>query len=169
EATIRPAKDTQLKNNTIRSLVVVPGEARVLYVDSDEAQMPYLKQALELEGMQVEARPAGGEPQTISELLSFDAFILSNVPADRLSFRQMQMIRTYVQEFGGGFVMLGGQDSFGLGGYYNTPMEEILPVRMPIQKDLTRPRLAIMLVIDKSGSMAGVKMELAKRASIATA
>ncbi len=168
EATIRAQQDTQLKNNTARSIVVVPGEARVLYVDSDEAQMPYLKSALELEGMSVDARPVGGVPQTLSDLLSFDVFVLSNVPADRLSYRQMQMIRTYVQDFGGGFVMLGGTESFGLGGYYNTPVEEILPVRMPIQKDMTRPSLALMLVIDKSGSMSGVKIELAKRASIAT-
>ncbi len=169
EVALRPAADTRLENNTIRALVVVPGEARVLYVDGHENEMPYLKNALELEGMLVEARPANGVPQNLSELLSFDAFILSNVPADRLTLAQMQMIRTYVQDFGGGFLMLGGDESFGLGGYYNTPIEEILPVRMPIQKDLTRPSLALMLVIDKSGSMTGVKIQLAKRAALATA
>jgi Ca-activated chloride channel family protein len=169
EAVVRAEQDTQLQNNTIRSLVVVPGEARILYVDGDEDQIPYLKSALELEGMLVQARPATGVPQNLSELLSFDAFILSNVPADRLSRRQMQMIRTYVRDFGGGFLMLGGDESFGLGGYFHTPIEEILPVRMPIQKDVIRPSLGIMLVIDKSGSMEGVKIQLAKRAAIATA
>ncbi|MHC4416311.1 MAG: vWA domain-containing protein, partial [Planctomycetota bacterium] len=169
EVAFRAADDTELNNNTIRALIVVPGEARVLYVDGDENQIPYLKSALELEGMHVEARPTTGVPQTLSELLSFDAFILSNVPADRLTSRQMQMMRTYVRDFGGGFVMLGGDESFGLGGYFKTPIEEILPVTMPIQKDLLRPSLGIMLVIDKSGSMTGVKIQLAKRAAIATA
>lgn len=169
EVSLRPTADTELANNTIRSLVVVPGEARVLYVDADEKQAPYLKSALELEGMNVEPRPASGVPQSLSELLSFDAFILCNVPADRMSLSQMQMIRTYVQDFGGGFIMLGGDESFGLGGYYNTPIEEILPVRMPIQKDMLRPSLALMLVIDKSGSMDGVKIQLAKRAAISSA
>ncbi|MCZ6817168.1 MAG: VWA domain-containing protein [Planctomycetota bacterium] len=169
EATIRSERDTQVDNNTTKSLVAVPGEARVLYIDGDEDQMLYLKSALELEGMQVEARPASGVPRSLTELLSFDAFILSNVPADRLTLPQMQMIRAYVQEFGGGFVMLGGDESFGLGGYFNTPVEEILPVRMPIQKDMIRPTLGIMLVIDKSGSMSGVKIQLAKRAALATA
>jgi Ca-activated chloride channel homolog len=166
---VRAAQDTNLENNLVKSLVVVPGALRVLYVDADETQQSYLKSALELEGMQVEARPAAGVPQALPDLLGFDAFILCNVPADRLTQRQMQMIKTYVQDFGGGFLMLGGENSFGLGGYYNTPIEEILPVKMPIQKDLMRPSLALLLVIDKSGSMEGVKIQLAKRAAVATA
>lgn len=161
--------DTELVNNSIRSLVVVPGKARVLYVDGDESEAAYLKTALELEGIEVETRPAAGVPRALSELLSFDALILCNVPADQLSLRQMEMIGSYVQDFGGGFMMLGGDASFGLGGYFQTPIEEILPVRMPIQKDMMRPSLAIFLVIDKSGSMDGVKIDLAKRAAVATA
>src|SRR6185295_5399962 len=122
-----------------------------------------------LEGIQVESRPVSGVPQSLAGLLGFDALILSNVPADRLSAPQMQAIKAYVQDFGGGFLMLGGDQSFGLGGYYGTPVEEVLPVRMPIQKDMNRPSLAIVLVIDKSGSMEGVKIQLAKRAALATA
>jgi Ca-activated chloride channel family protein len=171
EVAVRAAEggDTRAENNTVRSLVIVPGELRVLYVDADEGQQSYLSGALQLEGVRVETRPASGVPQSLDDLLGFDAMILSNVPADRLSMRQMQMIKTYVQDFGGGFIMLGGDQSFGLGGYFNTPIEEILPVRMPIQKDLSRPSLAIVLVIDKSGSMDGVKIQLAKRAAVATA
>ncbi|MCH8823504.1 MAG: VWA domain-containing protein [Planctomycetes bacterium] len=169
EVVIQPVKDTHLQNNTFQSLIIVPGEARILYVDGNEDQMLYLKSALELEGISVDARPDTGVPQTMTELLSYDAFILCNVPADRLSQRQMQMIRSYVRDFGGGFIMLGGEESFGLGGYFKTPIEEILPVSMPIQKDLLRPSLGLILVIDKSGSMAGAKIQLAKRAAIATA
>jgi Mg-chelatase subunit ChlD len=169
DVVVRAERDTRVENNTVKSLVIVPGELRVLYVDAEESQQSYLKSALELEGMQVETRPAAGVPQGLDDLLDFDAFILCNVPADQLSVRQMQLIRTYVQDFGGGFIMLGGEQSFGLGGYYNTPVEEVLPVKMPIQKDLMRPSLALMLVIDKSGSMEGVKIQLAKRAALATA
>lgn len=169
EAVIRAKQDTRVENNVNRTTVVVPGAARVLFVDSDERQMSYLKSALELEGMDVEARPATGVPESMSDLLDFDAFILSNVPADRISQRQLRMIKSYVEDFGGGFLMLGGDESFGLGGYFDTPVEEILPVRMPIQKDMNRPSLALMFVIDKSGSMSGAKIQLAKRAAIATA
>ncbi len=169
DVAVRAEQDTRVENNRVKAVAVVPGEMRVLYVDSDEAQQSYLSSALGLEGIQVDSRPASGVPRTLDDLLGYDAFILSNVPADRLTMRQMQMIRTYVQDFGGGFVMLGGDQSFGLGGYFNTPIEDVLPVLMPIQKDLNRPSIAIVLVMDKSGSMDGVKIQLAKRAAVATA
>jgi Mg-chelatase subunit ChlD len=169
EVVVRADKDTRIENNRVKAVAVVAGEMRVLYVDGDEAQQSYLSSALALEGVHVDSRPAAGVPQSLDDLLGYDAFILSNVPADRMTLRQMQMIKSYVQDFGGGFIMLGGDQSFGLGGYFNTPVEEVLPVTMPIQKDLNRPSIAIVLVIDKSGSMEGVKMQLAKRAALATA
>ena len=79
--------------------------------------------------------------------------------------RQMEVARTYVQDLGGGLIMLGGDQSFGLGGYYKTALEEILPVRSDFEKEKEKPSLAMMLVIDKSGSMGGEKIEMAKEAA----
>ncbi len=83
--------------------------------------------------------------------------ILSNVPATSMSTRQMEVARTYVQDLGGGLIMLGGDQSFGLGGYYKTTLEEILPVRSDFEKEKEKPSLAMVLVIDKSGSMGGAE------------
>ena len=77
----------------------------------------------------------------------------------------MEVARTYVQDLGGGLIMLGGDQSFGLGGYYKTTIEEILPVRSDFEKEKEKPSLAMMLVIDKSGSMGGEKIEMAKEAA----
>src|SRR5690606_40591819 len=57
--------------------------------------------------------------------------------------------------------------SFGLGGYHRTSIEEALPVRMRSEKKKDTPSLALMLVVDRSGSMDGVKIELAKEAALA--
>ncbi|MBM4076807.1 MAG: VWA domain-containing protein, partial [Planctomycetes bacterium] len=61
--------------------------------------------------------------------------------------------------------MLGGDQSFGLGGYYKTVLEEILPVRSDFEKEKEKPSLGMVLVIDKSGSMGGEKIEMAKEAA----
>ncbi len=141
------------------------GKPRVLVVDTDPKQAKHLAFALEQEGIKVDIRPAQGIPDTLSDLQNYELLILSNVPATSMSTRQMNNIRTYVQDLGGGLIMIGGDQAFGLGGYYKTTIEEILPVRSDFEKEKEKPSLAMILVIDKSGSMGGVKMEMAKDAA----
>src|SRR2546430_13243792 len=83
----------------------------------------------------------------------------------------MTMIRDYVRDQGGGLIMVGGEESFGLGGYYRTPIEEALPVTMEVKQKVEIPSLAVVLSIDRSGSMAmttddkATKLDIAKEAS----
>ena len=58
----------------------------------------------------------------------------------------MQLYASYVRDFGGGFLMLGGEQSFGLGGYYHTPVEEMLPVRCDFEKEQENPSLGLVIV-----------------------
>src|SRR5690554_7926649 len=82
-----------------------------------------------------------------------------------MSTEQMKLLDQYVKELGGGLLVAGGDASFGPGGYYGSYLEEILPVEFEPKKKRETPSLALMLVIDKSGSMAGDRIELAKEAS----
>jgi Mg-chelatase subunit ChlD len=164
-ARLKGYKDTLLDNNSDFGLVSAAGKPRVLLVESDPEQAKHLTWALEEQNMQVDVRPPRGAPDNLAELQNYDLLVLSNVPATALSLRQMEVARTYVQDLGGGLIMLGGDQSFGLGGYYKTSLEEILPVRSDFEKEKEKPSLAMMLVIDKSGSMGGEKIEMAKEAA----
>src|SRR5690606_9705443 len=64
---------------------------------------------------------------------------------------------------------LGGDQSFGLGGYYRTAVDELLPVASDFRREQEQPGLAMMLVIDRSGSMGGRKIALARDAARAAA
>jgi Ca-activated chloride channel family protein len=164
-ARLRGFRDTLLDNNTDFGLVYTAGKPRVLLVESDLDQARHLTWALEEQDMQVDQRPPRGLPESLAELQNYDLLILSNVPATAMTRLQMEVARTYVQDLGGGLIMLGGDQSFGLGGYYKTALEEILPVRSDFEKEKEKPSLAMMLVIDKSGSMGGEKIEMAKEAA----
>jgi Mg-chelatase subunit ChlD len=157
--------DTLLDNNTASGLVFTTGKPRVLLVESDPKLAKHLAWALEQEGIQVDVRPPQGMPDSLNDLQNYELLILSNVPATALTQRQMEITRTYVQDLGGGLIMLGGDQSFGMGGYYKTVLEEILPVRSDFEKEKEKPSLAMVLVIDKSGSMGGQKIELTKDAA----
>jgi Ca-activated chloride channel homolog len=162
---VRGFKDTLLDNNAASAVVFAAGKPSVLIVDTNVQETSQLRWALEEQDLIVQVRPAEGLPRTLSELQKFDCVVLSNIPATTMSLQQMEILRTYVEDLGGGLVMIGGDQSFGLGGYYKTTLEEILPVRSNFDKEKEKPSLAMVLVIDKSGSMGGEKMEMAKDAA----
>jgi Ca-activated chloride channel family protein len=157
--------DTLLDNNTESGLVFTSGKPKVLIVESDPKLIRELTFALEQEDIQVDLRPPTGMPDNLADLQNYELLILSNVPATALTQRQMEVARSYVQDLGGGFMMLGGEQSFGLGGYYKSVLEEILPVRSDFEKEKEKPSLGMAIVIDKSGSMGGDKIEMAKTAA----
>jgi Ca-activated chloride channel family protein len=163
------ADDTLPANNDALTLVDVRGRLRLLYIESDATEGQYLMQAMEKEGVQLELRQPGGIPSTLDQLAGYDGIILSDVPAHQLGEPTMNAMRDYVDKLGGGLIMLGGPQSFGVGGYYRTPIEEILPLRLKSPDEEEKQSAAVAIVIDRSGSMAGEKLEMAKSASIATA
>jgi len=154
EAEVIPASDTILENNRAQATATIQGEPLVLIVDSDPARIQPLADALRQEKIKVEVRGPKGLPATLEDLQQFDLFILSDVSALNLTRDQMDMYRMWVQDFGGGFAMLGGENSFGVGGYYRTPVEQMLPVRMEHEDRQDTPIVAMLVELDRSGSMA---------------
>lgn len=170
---VRADRDGEKANNEAVTTAPVRGRPSVLYVEGGVLREPgsagYLERALEHENIDVEVRGPRGLPATAKELEKFDLVLVSDVPAHFLNTGQMQALDSYVSDLGGGLIMAGGEDSFGSGGYQGTRIEQIMPVRFDSQKDREEPDIALALVIDRSGSMQGPKLEAAKESARVTA
>ncbi len=153
QARLEAPDDVIEENNRGVGLVAVRGRPRVLYVEKDRDQGVNLLNALRAQNLQVEMVGSEGLPSSMEGLTQYDSIILSNISALRVSKPQMELLRNYVRDQGGGLIMLGGEESFGVGGYYHTPVEEALPVTMEARQKVEIPSLAVVLVIDRSGSM----------------
>lgn len=163
------ADDGIAVNNDALTLVDVRGRMRLLYLESDQAEGPYLLQAMAKEGVELDMRGANAVPTRLDELAGYDGIILSDIPAHQIGNAAMTAMRDYVDKLGGGLIMLGGSNSFGVGGFHRTPIEEVLPVRLKSPDEEEKQSAALAIVMDRSGSMSGEKLEMAKSASIATA
>jgi Ca-activated chloride channel family protein len=160
--------DTFQQNNTREAFAIVEGKPKTLYLYGDPKPSPAIVRVLSEGNFAADVRPAAAMPTMLAGFQDYDLVIFDNVPASSLTPAQMKMAQSYVRDLGGGFVMIGGDQSFGPGGYYKTPIEETLPVSLDVRQKKHFPALAIALVIDKSGSMIGSKIEMALEAASAT-
>ncbi len=169
---VRANHDTEKVNNVAVMTTPVKGRPRVLYVEGgtvrDAGVTRYLKNALNHENIDVEVRGPRGLPSSAKALQKYDLVLVSDVPAQFVGLAQMHALEAYVRDLGGGLIMAGGEDSFGSGGYQGTRIEKIMPVRFDSEKQREQPNVAIVLAIDRSGSMSGPKIEAAKESARAT-
>ena len=171
QAAVEVDGDTIEENNRAVGAVVVRGRPQVLLADKERSHAQSLAGALRSQNIDVTVVEPPQIPADLAGFQKYDGVVLSNVSSLKLTRQQMTYIRDYVRDYGGGLVMVGGEESFGLGGYYRTPIEEALPVTMEVKQKVEIPSLAVVLSIDRSGSMAMstdekvTKLDLAKEAS----
>ena len=174
ELLVEARDDTLAENNLLQGVVEVQGPPRVLLLSAQKEGQRFLSRVLQVQGYAVVESAPEASPLTLPELSSFDLVVLDNVPAFQLSYAKMENIEKYVRDLGGGLLVIGGSQSYGAGGYYRTPLERILPVDMRPPARLDLPHVALLFVLDKSGSMGAgpegsTKLDLAKAAAIAAA
>ena len=166
--------DTLAENNLLRGVVTVKGPPRVLLLSAEQASQRAVAKVLEVQGYAVVQAAPDIHSLSLSELSAYDLLVLDNVPAFKLSHAKMETIEKYVRDLGGGLLVIGGSQSYGAGGYFRTPLERVLPVDMRPPARLEMPHVALLFVLDKSGSMGAggegsTKLDLAKAAAIAAA
>ena len=160
EAVVEPdaGSDTLPDNNRAETFTITPGRGKVLIADGvsagDEAGPgATLAGLLRSAGLEVRLVPASGIPADLLSLQEIDLVILQNVPSDAVPEATQRALVTHVRDVGAGLVMIGGPDSFGAGGWRGSPLEPILPVKLDLPDKLIVPEIAIVFVIDNSGSM----------------
>ncbi|MFN7252686.1 MAG: VWA domain-containing protein [Anaerobacillus sp.] len=157
--------DSIPQNNQLSAMTVVTGTPSVLLVEGNGKKANALYDALLTTGIEINRITPDFLPTELNGYLQYEAIIFSNVSAMRMAEKQMELIEKAVRDFGVGFIMTGGHESFALGGYKDTPIERILPVDMEIKSEEELPSLGLIFVIDRSGSMMGLRLELAKEAA----
>ena len=162
------AEDTFKDNNAFSVTVDVPGRPTVLYIEGQPQRASYLMSALNAQQFDVDLRPAAAFPASLRELERYDFVIVSDVPHEAFPLPAEELVERYVRDLGGGFLFAGGEAGYGLGGWAHSTIERLLPVRMDAEHRKEMPGVAMALVIDRSGSMTGLPMEMAKAACKAT-
>ena len=153
-AVVEAARDTFPQNDRADASTLVSGPPRVLVVPGDKTVAADLVAALSArEGDVVTMLPelVPDDPATLS---GYDSVVLVDVPRVRFTTKQLEALRSATRDFGKGLVMIGGPRSYGAGGYRDTPLEAALPVEMRVRDREKQPAVALVVVIDESGSMA---------------
>jgi Ca-activated chloride channel homolog len=167
DGTTRLSGDTTTENNRGESFTITPGKGSVFIADGvgggdESGPGAILAKALRASDIDVTMGSPEAVPADLLSLESYDVVILQNVPAESVPPRVQDQLVAYVRDLGGGLVMIGGPDSFGAGGWRGGSIEPILPVKLDIPDKLLTPEVAIVFVLDNSGSMGRPVMGSAK-------
>jgi uncharacterized membrane protein/uncharacterized protein YegL len=172
-ATLTADADTLAENNVVSAVIQVQGPPRVMVVEGRDGEATAIVNALTSGGMQVETHPPSDVPQQPEGLGSYSAVVLADVSASQLDDAQQSALRSYVRDLGRGLLAIGGDTSFGQGDYVGTPLDDVLPVRSSVRAHRDQGRVALVLVIDRSGSMADdpyhegtTKLDMARQAAV---
>lgn len=155
-------------NNDFESWIEITSGPRVLlvtkYADDPLAEM------LRAQGFEVEVAMEPTALQ-IGQLTGAKVLILNNVPAFEIPQDFLTAIDFFVRRQGGGMLMVGGRHSFASGGYYESALDELLPVSMELKAEHRKLSVAMAIIMDRSGSMSmtvpggQTKMDLANEGS----
>lgn len=180
EATFSPADpvlraQTSAAQRRVSAFTNVEGQGRVLLLEdpSSPGRFDLLAKSLRTAGLSVDVQADFTTLGSFAAMQSYDSIVLGDIPrvtalddTPMISDQQLELLLQNT-ELGGGLVLLGGPNSFGAGGWSNTRLEEASPVNFTVKNSKVMPAGALMLVVDRSGSMEGDKIVAARQAAMA--
>ena len=99
---------------------------------------------------QLRSLTKGDNERLATFLTKFDAVFLVNIPAESLTEDEQKVIRSHVHDQGAGLVMVGGNQSFGAGGWQNTEIEKALPVNMELKSIKIEGKSGLVMIMHAS-------------------
>lgn len=166
------SEDPIPENNRAFALVSVKGERPFLLLSNHENTS--LASLLRGSGLDVVVVAPEGVPWSPVFLNRWSGLIMEDIRADQIGYDGMQLLAEWIKA-GGGLYMTGGPNSFGRGGWFDSALDPLLPVSMELRKEHRKFALALVAVLDRSGSMGAetdsgdIKMDLANRAVVGVA
>jgi uncharacterized membrane protein len=169
KAVIESDGDKINKNNELSTFTYIDDAARILVIENNNEASELIK-ILEND-MYLDVKSPKNVPADVNSLQKYDGFVIANVDIDDFDENFLKSLEILIKHQGKGLLVTGGENSYALGGYKDTILEDVLPVNVDIKQKEEKPNLSLCVVIDKSGSMSqgnyGVsKMELANEAAI---
>ncbi|MDP9352485.1 MAG: VWA domain-containing protein, partial [Chloroflexota bacterium] len=178
QARVLAEGDSISQNNQGDAFTYVESPPRVLVAEGAPGEGTNLRAALQATGLQTDLIPASALPRGLTALSEYASVVLVDVPLSALPDRGA-LLQTYVRDLGRGLVTVGGEDSYALGDYFDSPLEAALPLDSRLKNKQEDPAVAMVMAIDKSGSMAAShageaggeipKVEVAKAAAVQSA
>lgn len=141
------------KNDTYLTSCGVDSAPKTLIILGDQVEGEAFASVLDAAGCDYDMVSAKQAPRNLSDMLDYKEIVLDNVFYYDLPDPFLEEIESYVKNYGGGLICVGGEQSYALGGYRGTVLEDILPVQMDIDGVEEVVKTAMVLVIDHSGSM----------------
>jgi uncharacterized membrane protein len=151
------SEENNLNNKITRLVNVQPRKPRILYFDGEpQWEYKFVQRALddypdiELFGMvrttqnkmlRISSNPKSdpkeledGFPSKAEDLFKFQGLMIDNVEASYFTPTQQQLIHDFVDRRGGGLLFMGGRTSLSDGGYQNSSLADLVPVKLPPNK-----------------------------------
>lgn len=137
-------------NNTVLNYIYIEGEGKILLVrdpEGEDRDWSNLRETLKDGKRVVDVMDGYDLPRDALSLMPYDCIVFANVPADAIDTSQMKAVHDAVFDLGIGFLMVGGDNSFGPGGYHRTEIEDALPVSMDVSQKKIMPKGALAIIL----------------------
>jgi uncharacterized membrane protein len=158
--------DRIAENNTLDSLIEIKNDKpQILYIEGEPRwEFKFLRRAIQddtnlrlvtllrssqnkfyRQGIDNEQMLAEGFPTKREELFQYKGLIFGSIESTFFTQEQLQMVVDFVSTRGGGFLMMGGKNTFAGGKYQNSPIADILPVQLGADSTPVLERLKVLI------------------------